>query len=166
MKVTNTQIEDMITVIAGPAGIQIYKQLKGKENINEFIIAEKLKMPINQLRNIMYKFESYNLLSSTRKKDRKKGWYIYFWTFNLDKAQEVVLKLKKERLNFLKRKTNDEQEQDFFSCPKKCHRIPYQEAMENSFKCTECGMLLEQEDNTLILNRMKKEIQALEKELN
>ena len=166
MKITIKQVEEMISTIAGPLGIQVYKQLKNKEDVNEFLIAEKLKLPINQLRNIMYKFDNYNLISSTRKKDRKKGWYIYFWTFNLGKAKEIVVKLKKERIAFLTRKLEEEQGEDFFICPKKCTRLGYEEAMENNFKCTECGFLLEQEDNRKIINRMKKEIKELEQELS
>ena len=166
MKVTNAQIEEMIANIAGTTAIPIYKQLKGKKNVNEFLIAEKLKLPINQLRNIMYKFENYSLLSSTRKKDRKKGWYIYFWTLKQEKIKEIVIKLKKQRLKKLKQRIEQEQKQDYFICPKKCIRINYEEAMENSFKCTECGLLLEKEDNQKIINKIKRKIKSLEKELN
>ena len=64
MKVLNKHVEEMISRIsANPLGIKIYKQLKNKENVNEFLIAEKLKVPINQLRNVMYKFDNYNLIS-------------------------------------------------------------------------------------------------------
>ena len=78
MKITQSNIESTIQEIAGKEGIAVYKLLKNKENVNEFSIAEKLDMTINQIRNLIYKFEKYNLIGSTRKKDRKKGWYIYF----------------------------------------------------------------------------------------
>ena len=89
MKIQQKDMEDMIVEISGKEALPVYKLLKGKDNVNEFIIANKLKISINQIRNILYKFEQYNLVSSSRKKDRKKGWYIYFFTFNQKQAEEV-----------------------------------------------------------------------------
>src|SRR3989338_2721808 len=91
MNIISKDIEHMIRKISGDLGLSFYKALKGKENINEFDIAESLKVTINQLRNIIYKFDEYSLLSTTRKKDRKKGWYIYFLTFREDEAKKVVI---------------------------------------------------------------------------
>ena len=74
MKIPLKNIEETIEEIAGPEGVQIYRILKNKEDVNEFTISEKLKITINQLRNTIYKFEKYNLLTSTRKRRCAKLW--------------------------------------------------------------------------------------------
>ena len=53
MSLTQTQIQELVTSIAGVEALTVCKFLEGKENVNEFAIAEQLKMPINDLRNIL-----------------------------------------------------------------------------------------------------------------
>ncbi|MBI5391637.1 hypothetical protein HZB00_01410 [Candidatus Woesearchaeota archaeon] len=165
MKTTQKQLEDMILAIGGEEALPVYKALHGKENVNEFLLAAKLKMTINQLRNTLYKFDAYNLVSSTRKKDRKKGWYIYFWTFNEGRADEVVLRLKREKLELLRKQLEREESHQFYLCPSKDIRTTLENAMEMEFICPECGQLLALEDNGRNLNRIKKDIWTLEKEI-
>src|SRR3989344_2201535 len=58
-----------------------------KKNVNEFNIAKKLQLTINQTRNILYKLGDDGLVSFIRKKDNKKGgWYTYFWTLETEKG--------------------------------------------------------------------------------
>src|SRR3989344_9148399 len=123
MKIPIKFVEETIEEIAGKEGISVYKLLKGKDNVNEFIIAQKLKLTINQIRNIIYKFEHYNLISSSRKKDRKKGWYIYFFTFNDRQADEVVVQLFKDKINLLQKQLEREKNHQFYTCPNRSVRL-------------------------------------------
>src|SRR3989344_5883741 len=164
--ITEKDIEDMIGEVGGSDAAGIYRLLKDKENLNEFIIAEKLKLTINQIRNIMYKFERYNLISSTRKKDRKKGWYIYFYTFNSKQAEEVVLHLKKERIRILEKQLEREEAHEFYSCPNRCVRLTLENAMEHNFICFECGKLLNPEDKKKNVGKIKDFIDNVKKELH
>lgn len=165
MKIAQKQIEEMITEIAGPEGLPVYKALKDKENVNEFLIAEKLHLTINQIRNILYKFDAHNLVSSTRKKDRKKGWYIYFWTFLEDRASQVYVTLKRNRMKHLEVRLEREKAHQFYLCVNRCTRVSVEAAMENQFMCVECGQLMSPEDNTKTINRIEKEIEELEAEV-
>jgi len=91
LKLSQKQIEELIFEISGNDGLSVYKLLKDKIDVNEFAIAEKLKLTINQIRNIFYKFQAYNLVTSISKKDRKKGWYIYFFTFNPQESRVQLI---------------------------------------------------------------------------
>ena len=102
-KPTEDQIKETLLEIGGEFSYELYKILKGKENVDEFDIAEKIKISINQLRNLIYKFEQYNLISSTRKKDRKKGWYIYFFTLNQRQVEDMVKKIKSDKIKKLEK---------------------------------------------------------------
>jgi len=165
MKVLEKHMEQSIQQVAGKEALPIYNALKGKENVNEFTLVEELEMNINQIRNILYKLDNHGLLESKRKKDRKKGWYIYFWTLKNDKLKQLVIKLKKDRLNFLERKLNEEQENDFYICPNNCMRVDANQALEQGYMCEECGQLLEHEDSQKLQNRIKREIKEIEEEL-
>jgi len=165
MKITQKATEDAIAEIAGKEGVMVYKVLKDKENVNEFTIAEKLKLTINQIRNIIYKFEQYNLITSTRKKDRKKGWYIYFFTLNNKQISEIVSQLKKNKISILKKQLDRESSHEFYSCPNKCMRLTIENAMEHQFMCSECGSLLEPEDKEKNVSKVKKAIKDVEYEL-
>ena len=156
---------NIVESIAGENALKIYDYIKGKENVSEFKIAEKLDISVNQVRNSLYKLQKYNLVSSIRKKDKEKGWYIYYWTFSDTKAEGVDLKFKKERLANLKEQLNFEDEGNLFSCPKKHIRIRFEDAMEINFKCSECGKLLKEENNSKAIKAIKKEIDALNAEI-
>jgi transcription factor E len=130
------------------------------------MIAEKLKQTINQTRNIFYKFQQYNLVTFTSKKDRKKGWYIYFFTFNPVGAAGAFVRLKKEKITKLEQQLEKEKAHEFYVCPNKDMRATLENAMEHNFTCFECGQLLVPEDNAKGILRIEKEIEALKKEIN
>ncbi len=165
MNITPKQIDEMIFEIAGQDGLAVYKTLKDKENVNEFLIAEKLKLTINQIRNVLYKFDTHNLVISTRKKDRKKGWYIYFWTFLSDRAEQVYVLLKKNRLKHLENRLEREKAFEFYLCTNKCTRMTIENAMEQQYMCPECGQLMSPDDNAKTIARISQEIKELSFEI-
>jgi len=78
-------LENFVESIAGKDAVKLLGLLKERENISEFKLAEDLKININQVRNLLYKLNAYNFVYSTRRKDKDKGLYIYYWTFNFKK---------------------------------------------------------------------------------
>ena len=60
--------------VAGKNGVLLIEFLRGKKDVNEFKIAKKLNLTINQARNIIYKLSGKDILHFTRKKDKRKGW--------------------------------------------------------------------------------------------
>ena len=165
MNIPQKLIDETLTEIGGPEALGIYKILKNKENVNEFEIAEKLKLTINQIRNIIYKFEQHNLVSSNRKKDRKKGWYIYFFTFNKKEAENLVIKLKSEKINKLKKQLSRETSHEYYACPNQCMRVTIENAMENGFMCLECNNLLQPEKREKNITKLKKDLEGYEQEI-
>ncbi len=167
MALTNKKIYRLINEIAGERAIPIVEYLKDRKNVSEFIIADKVKMDMQTTRNILYTLNSYNVATYVRRKDRKKGWYISYWTFNKKRVKELIIKLKKEKINQLKRRLKKEESNkgNFFICSKACARLDFEQAVENQFKCPECGSLLNQQDNSKTIENIKKKIEELEKSL-
>ncbi len=83
-------LKSIVETLVGKQAVPIIDLLTGKEHVNEFLIAKKLGLTINQTRNILYKLSDSGLVSSTRKKDKKKGWYTYFWKLEVLKSLEFL----------------------------------------------------------------------------
>lgn len=164
-KITEKQIEEAIETISGPLGVKVYKLLKGKQDVNEFDIAQKLKSEINPIRNIFYKFEKHNLVTYFRKKDRKKGWYIYFYTFNKKEAEYLVVKLKRRTVTLLENHIKDYETNQYYVCPKKDSRKKLEDALEDNFICRECGEVLQPQDNQSVVKKLRKEAEGLRNEV-
>jgi len=80
-------LKDIVSSIVGQSSSKIVDLLYDKKNVNEFLIAKKLGLTINQTRNVLYRLADEGLVSFIRKKDNKKGgWYTYFWTLNSGKS--------------------------------------------------------------------------------
>ena len=93
MKLSNKLVEQVVTDVAGEDVIPLIKQLKNKKNVSEFKLAEALELEVNLVRNMLYRLYHANLVSFTRRKDKKKGWYIYYWTFRIKQIKYVALVL-------------------------------------------------------------------------
>ena len=144
---------------AGPESERLVDLLYQKQNVNEFLIAKKLDLTINQTRNMLYKLGDQGLVGFIRKKDKKKGgWYTYFWTL---KAKKSLFKFKEkitENLKNIERKLKSLQTEHHFYC-KNCE-IEYNEenAMLQDYTCPECGEVLEMKDATDTINHLKNQI--------
>ena len=83
-------LRKIIHDFAGAEAEKLVDLLYQKQNVNEFLIAKKLDMTINQTRNILYKLADEGVIEFIRKKDKKKGgWYTYFWTLKTKKALQI-----------------------------------------------------------------------------
>jgi len=164
-KITPKVVESVITSTAGEDCIPIYKYLRGKKNISEFVLAEKLETEINIIRNMLYRLYNSNLVGFIRKKDKQKGWYIYYWTFNSKQVRFLLKSLKKRKREMLGERLQRETESQFYVCGDNHLRLNFEKATEYEYKCPECGALLELADNTEKIKEIRKEIQELEKDL-
>jgi len=162
MDISEDLVKEFLKEIAGENSVPLVDYIKNKINVSEFKIADKLKLNVNQIRNILYKLNAYNLVSSVRKKDNKKGWYIYYWSFYEDEVNKLVRNLKQKRIDELKKKLQDETNFKFFICPNKCMRIDFETAMEQNFKCVECGSLLREQDHKKEIDKIKRKLLELE----
>lgn len=136
-------LKELVTKIAGKGSEPIVDILFNKSNVNEFKIADKLKLTINQTRNILYRISNYGILDSTRKKEKRKGWYTYFWTLNIVKALEVYGKIKMKELELLEQVLKSHETKQFYSCAQDKIEMSEETAMNHNFLCPECGLLLQ-----------------------
>lgn len=165
MKVSTKLVEDVVAEVAGPDTVELVRAIKNKKNISEFKIAEMLSLDVNIVRNMLYRLYDNNLIAFVRRKDKKKGWYIYYWTFNPKRIKQLYIDVRKKKLDKLKDRLTREKANYFFSCPNRCMRVDFDQATEFEYKCPECGQLMSQEDNSQKINEIEGEIAKIEAEL-
>ena len=165
-------LKDISQIVAGKNTAPIVDLLFDKKNVNEFLIAKKLSLTINQTRNILYKLSDEGLVSFVRKKDKKKGWYTYFWTFNPDKALELLQKNILKEMEQLENQLKSREVKRFYFCKSCSIEVSEETALINDFTCPECGEVYELNDNkkalnelNLNINRLKKRLEEINREL-
>ena len=109
MKITNTKIYETIKEAVGEDTIKVVEFLKDKKNISDFKIAEKVKSDIHEIRNILYRLYNHNLVTYYRKKDRQKGWYISYWTFNKKRVKDIMSNLHYSKIEKFSQRLDEEE---------------------------------------------------------
>lgn len=158
-------LKNLVEEMAGAGTSPIVDILFEKEDVNEFLIAKKMDLTINQVRNILYKLSAEGLVSFTRKKDKKKGWYIYFWTLNKEKCFRKIEAEYVRRMAELKQILSDRETKRYYLC-KGCNiEVTEEKALESDFSCDECTEVYELVDNTNAVRDIKGKITKKENEL-
>jgi transcription factor E len=157
-------LKEVVALIAGKQAENIVDLLDTKKHVNEFIIARKLNLTINQTRNILYKISDRGLVSSIRKKDKKKGWYTYFWKIETLKSLEFLKDDLLKKMNQLKHQIKSRETKRFYVC-ERCHiELSEESALLYNFTCNECGSVFVLRDNTKVIKEMKRNLERFKKD--
>jgi len=158
-------LEKVVSDVTGKSASSIVKSLYEKKNVNEFLIAKKLQLTINQTRNLLYKLSDAGLVSFTRKKDKKKGWYTYFWTLNIEKCMLFLNNSIKNDLEHLHNQLKNRENKRFYIC-KGCNiEVNEENALLNDFTCKECGLVYELNKDEKVMIDIKNKISRFNKDL-
>lgn len=159
-------LKDVVGMIAGVQAAGIVDLLYSKKRVNEFLIAKKLNLNINQTRNILYKLSDEGLVSFEGKKDRKSGgWYTYYWTLDIAKALHSLRGSITRRIEELETQIATRQQARFYHCVNCDVELDEEQALLNNFACPECGEVLELREPTELVNELRKQIVKLQSEL-
>lgn len=154
---------EVVERIIGKNDNNIVDILKNKKDVNEFHIATKLKLTINQIRNLLYKLYAQDIVSFIRKKDKQKGWYIYYWSLNSKKALELLARIKEKELLQLSYLLKSRENKNFYIC-KGCRvDLTEETALNHNFTCPECGNLLKLSEDRKKVENINKEIEKIKK---
>lgn len=149
-------VKEVLSGIIGKQADEFVDVVFNKDYVNEFNIAKKLNLTINQTRNILYRISDHGLVSYTRKKDEKKGWYTYFWKLNSLKSlyflQDILLKKKREIGNLIEIRES----KIFYICDRCKIELSEDDALLQEFSCPECGDVLSIKDDVKLIENWKK----------
>lgn len=156
----------IVQSIAGSQADKLVEMLYKKKNVNEFLIAKKLKLTINQMRNILYKLADEGLVSFTRKKDSKKGgWYTYYWTLDLGKSLSKYKERLENEIETLRNQISTKKSTTFFYCKNCGLEFSQESALLHDYTCHECGEALEIKETADEISSLEKEIARREQVL-
>jgi len=159
-------LEKVIVIVAGKQAEQLAFLLNNKKHVNEFIIAKKMDLTINQTRNLLYKISDQGLVSFIRKKDKKKGWYTYFWKIEVLKSLEFLKNILLNRIHQLEYQIKSRETKRFYICERCSIEFSEENALLHNFTCNECGDIFVMKDNTKFLRELNKTLDRLNRELN
>ena len=159
---TQKFLNEALSSVVGKQGEELLEMLDDKKYVNEFLIAKKLNITINQARNILYRLSDKGLVSSIRKKDKRKGWYTYFWKIELLKSLFFLREMLSEKISQIEHQIKSRETKRFYFCDR-CH-VEYNEenSLFHDFICDECGNVLVFKDNEKLLKDLKKELQKFD----
>ena len=157
---------DVVGIVVGKNAEEISNLLLSKKYVNEFILAKKMDLTINQTRNILYRLANKGLVLSIRKKDKKKGWYTYFWKFDILKNLEFLKNIDLKRSEQFKNQIKNRESRVFYFCERCNIELNETNALLYDFTCNECGDVFKIKDNTELLKKFKKNLNNLEKEIS
>jgi len=157
-------IVEVVSELVGEHAMPIVNFLRGKTKISEFIIAEELELEINYTRNVLYKLLEHNIVGFIRRKDKIKGWYICYWDFNEHMIPQLKQRIVSQKIERLQERLAAEQIGQYFLCRNACSRMDFDKAMEFSFRCPECGNIMQEQDNGRTIEVLKERIADLEKQ--
>ena len=154
-------VEDLINKDSA----EIIDLLAGKRHVNEFTIAKKLDLTINQTRNILYKLSDYGLVNSIRKKDKKKGWFIYSWTINPYQMLELLKENMKKKLGILNSQLKKRKNENYYFCETCSIEVNEEKALLENFTCVECYEVYELSNNREIIEDLERKIEKINRDM-
>jgi len=159
-------IKRIVDSIAGQNAPDIVDILYGRANVNEFMIAKKLGITINQARNILYKLADEGLVSFIRKKDKKNGgWYTYFWTLDIRKSLVALQRKILNEIENFENQLKSKKTKRFYHCSNCDMEMSEENALLHNFTCPECGEVFELKDNLEVVESLEKNIHELKDNL-
>ena len=158
-------LHNLVEEMAGENTGRIVDILFGKKDVNEFLIAKKMELTINQVRNILYKLSADNLVSFIRKKDKRKGWYIYYWTLKIEECLVNLESSLMKKIDNLNNVLINRETKRFYVCKSCVIEVNEEKALDNGFSCEECAEVYELSDNSGPIRDTKAKITRTEKNL-
>ena len=162
--------EELIKIanlFGGDEAVTVVKSLKKLGEGTDEIIANDCGIRLNTVRKVLYKLYDHGLVSCTRVRDEKTGWFIFYWRLQPDQLDAFIRSRKKRILDKLTQRLDFERNHSFFTCKNDSEvRVTFEEAMETSFKCVKCGNQLDSSENADLISALESRIEKLEAELS
>jgi transcription initiation factor TFIIE subunit alpha len=136
-----------------------------KDEIVDEDLAEKLDLDPKIVRRTLFILYENDLASYRRDRDEESGWYTYLWSFEYDNIPDKLNDEMRKLRDGLDERIEYERRNEFYICDIDGIRFEFEEAMDLSFNCPECGSPLEPMENDDLVEAMEERHEELEEEL-
>lgn len=164
-KTKTSPISPELREAVGEAVLPVISMLKGAgaTSLSELELAKKTDMDVNTIRMLLYRLQDLNLVTFRREREKKTGWYIYYWSLNQKMIKPLITNQRKSQLLKLREDLKKEHGGSFYSCERLCVRMDFETVTNCRYKCPECGGSVQLEDNIDRIRKIKGGIARLEK---
>ena len=154
------------SMIGGEEYLKVARSLLKSEDSTDEEIASSTGLRINRVRKILYDLFGKSLISGIRVKDERKGWFVYRWRSRSDEVENFIEIQKHKIGERLKQRLAYEEGSDFYHCGNgDCQRITFERALEDDFKCTSCGKILNLKKNDRVRNAFARKIEEIDRDM-
>jgi transcription initiation factor TFIIE subunit alpha len=160
MKDMNVIVFDFLEELLGEGGVEVASMIFDKEATDEEI-SNETGIRINTVRKVLYRLYDNRLASYRRIRDKKTGWFIYYWKMEITKAPEVMRNLESRYLSHLQEILEYEKSNMFFSCENECKKYVFEAASDLNFTCPDCGKSLNFSENRKIIEKLENQIRNI-----
>ncbi|MDZ7688972.1 MAG: transcription factor [Halobacteriales archaeon] len=157
-------VQAYLAEVVGAEGMPVAMNPVEDEIVDEDL-AEKLDLDPKIVRRTLFILYENDLASYRRDRDEESGWYTYLWSFEYDNIPEKLNKEMKKLRDTLDERIEYEIQNEFYICDIDGIRFEFEEAMDLSFNCPECGSPLEPMENDELVEAMVVRHEELEEEL-
>ncbi len=166
MSLLDEELMKVANLLGEEDAVKIVRSLAKMKEATDEAIANDSGIRLNTVRKVLYKLYDKTLVSCTRVRDEKTGWYIFYWKLQPEQLDAFIRSRKKKTLEKLKARLEYEKSHTFFIC-NKCGniRLPFEEAIESAFRCPKCNGQFVSSDNSKIIDELSKIIERLKVEV-
>ncbi len=148
--------------LVGEKAAQVVEYLYHHPSASEFDINDELGFGVSVIRSILYELKAKNLIDYERRKDKVKGWYLYYWRVATNNFRRVYYTEKKKRLEMFKERLEREKNTTYYICPNYCKRLSFDDALDYNFTCPVCNSLLVEENKEKKIEMLERNIKEYE----
>jgi transcription initiation factor TFIIE subunit alpha len=164
-KSLDTQLIQILQEIGGEHCVHISGELYNIQDpeITDDELAEICGIKLNIVRKILYILYENKLSEFRKVRDRKSGWFIYYWHENFANVKELIRLKQEQVLEKLNARLEYEENNVFYKCevPECAHVATFNEASDENFKCLKCGGMLNFFENMGIKEFLQEKIAIL-----
>lgn len=155
------------SMIGGYEYLKVARSLLKSEDATDEEIASSTGLRINMVRRVLYDLFGKALITGTRIKDERKGWFVYRWRTRAEEVEQFINSQKKKILKRLQQRLEYEEKYEFYHCGNEdCRRITFNESLECFFKCSTCGNVLNLKKNNKIKQALIMKIKQIKDDLD
>jgi transcription initiation factor TFIIE subunit alpha len=157
-------VQAYLAEVVGAEGMPVAMNPVEEEIVDEDL-AEELDLDPKIVRRTLFILYENDLASYRRDRDEESGWYTYLWSFEYDNIPDKLNDEMKKLRDALDERIGYERRNEFYICDIDGIRFEFEEAMDLSFNCPECGSPLEPMENDDLVEAMEVRHEELKKEL-
>src|SRR5438128_2818512 len=106
----------LASFFGGEEAINVVRALTQAGTTTDDVIANTANVRLNTARKVLYKLYDHALVTCTKSRDEKTGWYIYHWKLQHDQLDAFVRSRKKKVLEKFRARLDFEHSNSFVMC--------------------------------------------------